>query len=68
MKKKRLNLIKEVLADMEMTQQALANKAGLTFAAVNSYYHGKREPSLPTLMQIAKALNISPRDLIPDKA
>lgn len=62
----RLNLIKEVLAEKGVTQERLARTAEIGFASVNLYVNGKREPSLDTLVKIARALNVSPRELIID--
>lgn len=63
----RLNRIKEVLEEREgMTQEGLARAAEISFASVNMYINGKREPSLDSLVKIAAALDVSPRELIID--
>ena len=64
----RLNRIKEVMAEKhpELTQEMLARQADISFASVNMYLNGKREPSLDTLVKIAGALDVSPRELIID--
>jgi len=49
-----------------LTQQQLAARAGLTQSAISSYESGRAEPSLETLRQLARALKIQPRDLLPD--
>ncbi len=65
----RLNLIKEALAAKQnLTQEGLARAAEISFASVNMYVNGKREPSLETLVKIAGALELSPRELIIDYA
>lgn len=48
------------------TQQKLSQEARISFAQVNGYFLGKREPSLETIMRLAKALRISPRELLPE--
>jgi putative transcriptional regulator len=62
----RLNRIQEVLKKKKVTQQWLSNEARLTYASVNQYVNGKREPSLPTLRKIADALKVSMKDLVVD--
>ena len=63
-KKHRLNRIKEVLDEKKLTQQWLANKAQVTYASINMYVNGKREPSLETLKCLSDALGVKVRDLI----
>ena len=64
MAKKRINKIKEVLEKKNISQQWLANKAEITYASINMYVNGKREPSLETLVKIAEALGVNPKELI----
>lgn len=65
----RLNRIKEALAEKQnWTQEGLARAAEVSFASVNMYVNGKREPSLETLVKIAGALDVSPRELIIEHA
>lgn len=63
----RLNRIKEVLEEQNKTQQWLATKAEITYASINMYYNGKREPSLETLAKIAKKLKVSIKGLVADQ-
>lgn len=63
-KTKQINRIKEVLKEKGISQQWLANEAKITYASINMYVNGKREPSLETLVSIAKALKVNPKDLI----
>lgn len=63
-KVKKLNRIKEVLEEKELTQQWLANESRIGFSSINMYYNGKREPSLETIFKIAKALKVNPCELI----
>lgn len=64
MAKKKLNRIQEVLDEHEQSQHWLSQQAKITYASVNMYCKGKREPSLETLDKIAKALNVDICDLI----
>lgn len=51
--------LKRLLDQRGMTQKELAQKAGITEAAVSRYIHGTRVPKMPTAVHIAKALNVS---------
>jgi ribosome-binding protein aMBF1 (putative translation factor) len=47
-----------------LTQAELAERAGLTTAAVARVERDEAEPRPSTLRKLAKALNVQPRDLI----
>ncbi len=47
------------------TQEDLAHHAGLDFSYLNQLENGKQNPSLTTLYEIATALGVSLKDLIP---
>ena len=47
-----------------LTQAELADRAGLTTAAVARIERSEVEPRPTTLRKLAKALNVQPRDLI----
>ena len=47
-----------------MQQSDLAEKSGLTQAAISQLLSGKREPSLETLLKICTALKTTPNDLL----
>lgn len=64
MAKKRLNAIKERLGDKSIYW--LANETDISYSLLHSYVAGKREPRLENLSKIAKALKVSPKDLISD--
>ncbi len=51
----------------KLSQQELAQKIGVTSAAVCQYETGKRTPSIELLKKIALALNCTVDDLIKDK-
>jgi putative transcriptional regulator len=63
-KKQKLNLIKEVLQQQGKTQTWLADKLDIEFLTVNRYANNNRQPSIERLVEIAKILKVSPRDLI----
>lgn len=63
-KKQKLNLIKEVLEQQGKTQTWLAEKLDVEFLTINRYANNNRQPSIETLVAIAKILKVSPRELI----
>ena len=62
-----MNYLKEVLEKLGIKQTWLAEKLGKSFCMVNSYVCNRRQPSLEVLFEIAKILNINPKDLIDSK-
>ena len=58
------NRIKEVLEERGIKQTWLAEKLGKSFCMVNSYVCNRRQPSLEVLFEIAKILNVDPKELI----
>ena len=61
------NRIKEVIEERGIKQTWLAERLGRSFCIVNSYICNRRQPSLDVLLEIAKILNVDPKDLIADK-
>ena len=61
---KPMNRIKEVLEERGIKQTWLAERLGKSFCIVNSYVCNRRQPSLDVLFEIAKILNVSPKDLL----
>ena len=61
---KPMNRIKEVLEERGIKQTWLAEKLGKSFCMVNSYVCNRRQPSLEVLFEIAKILNVNPKELI----
>ena len=59
-----MNLIKEVLEERGIKQTWLAERLGKSFCIVNSYVCNRRQPSLEVLFEIAKILNVNPKELI----
>ncbi len=61
---KTMNRIKEVLEEKGIKQTWLAEKLGKSFCIVNSYVCNRRQPSLEVLFEIAKILQVDPKELI----
>lgn len=60
----KLNRIKVVLVERNVSQKELAAKIGKSFSTVNAYCANRQQPTLETLDQIAQVLNVSMRTLI----
>lgn len=65
---KPMNRIKEVLEERGIKQTWLAERLGKSFCIVNSYVCNRRQPSLDVLFEIAKILNVVPKELIGNKS
>ena len=61
---KPMNRLKEVLEERGIKQTWLAERLGKSFCIVNSYVCNRRQPSLEVLFEIAKILNVNPKELI----
>ena len=59
-----MNRIKEVLEEKGITQTWLAENLGKSFNMVNSYVQNRRQPSIEILFEIAKILNVNPKELL----
>lgn len=59
-----MNRIKEVLEDKGIKQVWLADQLGKSFNTVNGYVQNRAQPSLEVLYEIAKILNVNPKDLL----
>ena len=64
---KPMNRRKEVLEERGIKQTWLAERLGKSFCIVNSYVCNRRQPSLDVLFEIAKILNVNPKELIGNK-
>ena len=62
-----MNKIKEVLETKGIKQAWLAEQLGKSFSIVNAYACNRRQPSLEQLFEIARILNVDPKELIADK-
>lgn len=65
--KKRLNRIKVVLIEKEKSNLWLADKMGVTPAAVSRWCTNDAQPNLETLFRIAKILGVEVTDLLNTK-
>lgn len=59
-----MNCIEEVLEERGIKQTLLAERLGKRFCIVNSYVCNRRQPSLDVLFEVAKILNVDPKELI----
>ncbi len=59
-----MNRISEVLKEKGIKQNWLAEKIGKSYNMTNSYVCNRRQPSIETLFDIAKALKVKPHTLI----
>lgn len=62
-----MNRIKEVLEKKGLTQTWLAENLGKSYNMVNSYAQNRRQPSIETLFEIGKILEINPKELLVTK-
>lgn len=53
-----------MLEERGIKQTWLAEKLGKSFCMENSYVCNRRQPSLEVLFEIAKILNVNPKELI----
>lgn len=58
--------IKSKRQKLNLTQEQLAEKAGFHVNYIGGIERGTRNPSMESLVRIAKALEISPKDLMPE--
>ncbi|MBI2327389.1 helix-turn-helix transcriptional regulator [Candidatus Curtissbacteria bacterium] len=56
--------IRRVRLEKNITQEDLAGDAGLNRAYIGYIERGERNPSTDTLVKIAKALKVSPKELL----
>lgn len=63
-KTKKINRIKDILAEKGKTQTWLAQVLEKDFVTVNRYVNNNTQPSLETLFKIAKSLGVNPKDLL----
>ena len=61
-----VNRLKLVLAEKNITNKWLAGQLNKSVITISRWSQNKSQPSLEQLREIAKVLNISPKDLIND--
>ena len=62
-----MNRIKEVLEEKGVKQTWLAEQLGKSYAIVNGYVQNRKQPRLEVLFEIAKLLDVNPKELIKTK-
>ena len=62
----KLNRIKMVLVEKDMSQTKLANELGMSFSTINAYCCNRQQPSLELLYKISEILSVSVRELLFD--
>ena len=63
----KLNRLKLVLVEKEVSQTQLAKELGKSFSTINAYCSNRKQPSLDLLNKIAEYLSVNIKDLIVDK-
>ena len=63
----KLNRIKLVLVEKEISQTQLAKELGKSFSTINAYCSNRKQPSLDLLNKIAEYLSVNIKGLIVDK-
>jgi transcriptional regulator with XRE-family HTH domain len=61
-----MNYLKEVLEKRGIKQTWFAERLGKSFCIANTYVCNRCQPSLEVLFEIAKILNVNPKELIED--
>lgn len=61
-----VNRLKIVLVEKNITNKWLAGQLNKSVITISRWSQNKSQPSLEQLREIAKVLNISPKDLIND--
>lgn len=62
-----MNRIKEILNEKGIKQTWLAEKLGKSFKIVNAYACNRKQPSVETLYEIARLLQVSVKDLLSEE-
>jgi len=64
LRKKEINRIRIVLAELNIKNKWLADKLNKNQSTISLWCNNERQPSLETLTEIASVLNIDVRELI----
>jgi len=59
-----VNRIKEILEQKGIKQKWLAEQLGKSYNIVNVYVQNRQQPRLEVLFEIAKILDVNPKELI----
>jgi transcriptional regulator with XRE-family HTH domain len=60
------NKLKEIRTSRLLTQEELAEKAGVSAATVGNVERNNQEPHFRTIRKLAKALDVDPTELLGD--
>lgn len=60
----KLNRIKSVLVEKDVSQKWLAEQMGRSFATINAYCCNRQQPTLETLQKIADIIHVDIKELI----
>lgn len=58
------NKVKQFRLERDLSQEKFAELAKVDFTTINRIENGKINPSIKTIEKIAKALKVSPKDLL----
>lgn len=61
-----MNRIKEILEEKGIKQTWLADQLDKSYNMVNGYVQNRQQPRLEVLYEIARILNVRPKDLLKD--
>lgn len=64
MKKVKMIKLTKIRKERKMSQRELGEKVGMTSDTISYYERGIRNPSITTLIELAKALDCDVRDLV----
>ena len=59
-----MNRVKEVLEAKGIKQKWLAEQLGKSYNMVNGYVQNRQQPRLKVLYEIARILDVNPKDLL----
>lgn len=62
----KLNRIKAILVEKDVSQTELAKELGKSFSTINAYCCNRQQPSLELLYRISEVLSVSIRELLVD--
>ena len=61
------NRIKSILEEKDITQKRLSDLMGVSVVTINSWCNQKSQPSIRTLFEISRILEVTPDRLINNK-
>lgn len=62
--KAKLNRIKAVLVERDISQTQLSQQLGLSFSTINAYCCNRKQPSIEVLVNIAKVVGVDAKELL----